>query len=173
MKSGQVNELLARRGIAGTETAGTATTAAACGGTTATLHIEPDERYGPVLTLTIEGRHVSRICPLDRQDARSLVDVFANHHLLPQDESMKQMVAHLLLKTSELYLEAGAQELTLTPVHLHPSAYHIGGADIAFRSGEPHVKARLAPHAHDRRKGLMHRPGPLRRPPDSIGARGD
>ena len=160
MRSAYVNELLARHGIAGTGTEGTDAKAAACGGTTATLHVEPDEKFGPVLTVTIAKRHFSRVCPLDRDHARSMVDAFVNHHLLANDESMKQMIVHLLVKTSELYLESGAHELTFAPVHLHPSAYHIGGVDIAFHKREPHVKPRLAPDAHDRRTIPVHRPGP-------------
>lgn len=158
LKRTEIDELLARHGIAPLAVAGTGSEAAARGGTVASIEIAPNEEGVPFLYLTIDSVRAAGRCPLDAPHAASIVHALQTRHLLPHHPSFEHLVAHLLIKLSDLYTDAGIESLTAERVRLHPSAYHIERL-TAYRGAPLHLRPRLAHDSHDQHAVFAHRHG--------------
>jgi hypothetical protein len=153
----EINELLARHGIAQPLIQGTSSRAAAEGGRIASIHVWRHEE-GAKLSLTLQGVRAEVACPLDETHALALVESFRDSKLLPGDKSFEHMLAHLLMKIAAMYAESGAATLTMERVHLHPASYSVGAVTLTREKRET-VEHRLDPDSHDRHAVFSHRHG--------------
>ena len=152
----ELDELMARHGLAPLIPGGTDASEAARGGILATVDIAPGEVA--LMRVGIEGVTATGRCPLDFVHASGIVEEFREGRLLPHDTSFQHMFAHLLMKLSELYVASGANMLSISELHLHPASYHI--EDLAIDGAGPRRLARrLEPDSHDRRAVFSHRHG--------------
>jgi hypothetical protein len=155
-KRSEIDALLAHYGIKPIGTRGTGSQEAA-GGQLATISVERAEE-GPVITVTIGGLHATGACPLDRTGALAILETLRSGHLISGDQSLEHMVANLLVKISEMYVDSDAERIIFESVHLHPTSYYIGRVQLKL-SAPLHARKRLLPDAHDRHAIFSHRHG--------------
>jgi hypothetical protein len=153
----EINELLARHGIAQPVVEGSGKRSASEGGRIASIHVWGDED-GARLSLTLQSVRFEAACPLDESHAMALVESFRESRLLPSEPSFERMLAHLLMKVSAMYFDSGAQTLTLDRVHLHAASYFVGPVTLT-RGKALHVKPRLESDSHDRHAVFAFRHG--------------
>jgi hypothetical protein len=157
VRRSEIDNLLARHGIAPLTAGGTDSQAAASGGRIANVHIAR-RGQGTIMSVTIDGVLATSACPLDLEHAKLVVQAFREHHLLPADASFEHMLADLLVKMSAAYVDGGAEELEFEAVHLHPTSYHIGRVNLQSAT-RVNATSRLAPDSHDRHAVFSHRHG--------------
>ncbi|HTU81812.1 MAG TPA: hypothetical protein VMF61_06770 [Candidatus Acidoferrales bacterium] len=158
VKRSEIDELLARHGIAPLAAEGSDSRHAAAGGVLATVEIAPDADGTPLIHVVIDSVRAGGRCPLDKAHALSIVRSFQTRHLLPRDPSFQHLFANLLLKLAELYLGADLETLLAERIRLHPTSYHIDRV-VAHRGAALHLHSRLAPDAHDKHAVFAHRHG--------------
>jgi hypothetical protein len=153
----EIETLLARHHIAPPETAGTSSKAAASGGRLASLSIERRDDSA-IMSLAIGNALAEAPAPKTLEGARAIVAKVRTEASLGHDPSFEHMLAELLLRASEMFEESEATRLDFTPLHVHPTSYHIGEVTL-FVEKPLHLRARLEPDSHDRRAVFDHRHG--------------
>jgi hypothetical protein len=98
------------------------------------------------MRIQIGDREVTVHCPVTEELAAEAIRRLQAARVVHSDASFASMFANLLIELSKLYVETGAQTLSIQRLHLHPTSYHIDGISI-----EPpralHAKPRRSPNA--------------------------
>jgi hypothetical protein len=157
LKRREIDDLLARHGIAALTSSGTDSQASARGGVVATVDIVPNDA-APFMRVSIGGIAATGHCPLDHVRAAAIVRALRKSCHMPSDASFDHMLANLLVKLSGLYVDSGAKKMSISDLHLHPTSYHIGQLSID-RATRGHLIPRLDPDSHDRHAVFAHRHG--------------
>jgi hypothetical protein len=120
-----------------------------------------DDASGRRIWLRSATHSVVRMVPLDAVGAEVLASNFRGHDHRGPSEQERRMLEHLLLRVSTFFEQSGVTEFQLD-IRLHDNAYTLIGASMS--APKPvHFKARLDPHAHDR-KGEGFHPDPVTTP---------
>ena len=90
-----------------------------------------DRQFGKFVLLGLGGIYVEtfkdfamRSCPINRYDARSMVEQLRSKKIIAPDEKSEQLLIGLLLKVSKFFAsEKSITELDLNPVILHGNTY--------------------------------------------------
>jgi hypothetical protein len=152
----QTKQLLQRYGIA-VGLGGSDSRKAARGGRVGRLSIERQDDI-EMLTIVVGEHQLKSGAPRDVDDARRIVGLMRAQRTLSEDQSFERMLAHLLLKATKLFDECGATRLEFSPLHLHPTSYHIEKV-ILLHEKPLRITPRLEPDSHDRRAVFDHRHG--------------
>ena len=155
--NGEIEQLLARHGIAPLAMRGSDSMEAARGGRAASLCIAR-EGNAEILTVTVGGKRAGGNPPHGIAEARAIVEALRSEAALPNDRSFEHMLADLLVKAAKIFEETGATKFEMSSIRLHPTSYHIGEATL-IHDKPLHVKARLESDSHDRHAVFNHRHG--------------
>jgi succinyl-CoA synthetase beta subunit len=89
-----------------------------------------DKQFGKLIMVGLGGIYVeafkdvaSRLCPISRYDARSMLLQLKSHNVIAPDSADERMLVGLLLKVSKLFEETKISELDLNPVIVHGGSY--------------------------------------------------
>ena len=115
------------------------------------------ERGGKTISLAIGQQCVLHPCPLDEAQAERAVAQLHNVGALPADTSFQKLVAHLLVKSSQLYEQENIDAFTFENVHLHPTGYEIGAARM-WRTKPLHLTPRARSTRPDFHQSFPHLP---------------
>lgn len=116
-----------------------------------------DSLLGKRIVIASNRERFERACPISEDDARQLVSELREQGVLPNHVQELQMLEHLLVRCSQLFVDEGLRRLRLAPVYIRRNDYRVGGAAMTSASHISAVK-RLDPHAHDAGAVFAHRP---------------
>ncbi len=102
----------------------------AANGTEIIIGGREDVQFGKLLLVGLGGIYVEifkdfslRICPIEKNDAISMLEELKSKQIIAKDANQEEMVAGLLLKVSKLLVENNIKELDLNPVILYENDY--------------------------------------------------
>jgi succinyl-CoA synthetase beta subunit len=89
-----------------------------------------DPQFGKMVLVGLGGIYVEafrdfamRVCPITREDARSMVQQLKSKSVVVPDEKSEKLLEELLMKTSKMFMASKASEIDLNPVILHSEGY--------------------------------------------------
>ena len=89
-----------------------------------------DPQFGKMILLGLGGIYVEafrdfaiRVCPIDMDEALSMVRQLRSRAVVAPDAARERMVAELVLKAARMYQNSDVKELDLNPVILHDGTY--------------------------------------------------
>jgi hypothetical protein len=107
-----------------------------------------DPGQGRTIVLRAGTRESRRMSPLSEDQAEAMLAEIG--HDAAHGEKERRTIAHLLVKTSQLYEETGIDRFELGLVLVHQDTFLVGNARM-WSTRKPIVPNRLAAHAHDNR----------------------
>src|SRR5579872_621096 len=108
-----------------------------------------DPYAGKQIIVSSNRKRCVQACPLSLQHAEMLVGELGDQGIFSSTPAEREMLAHLLLRCSELFVHEGLQRFYLAPVYVRPNDYRIGHASMSSGS-RISIEQRLDPHAHDK-----------------------
>lgn len=89
-----------------------------------------DQQFGKLIMMGLGGIYVetfkdvaSRVCPISRRDARSMLLQLRSHSIIAPDAAAEKRVIDLLLKASRMFENTDINELDLNPIIMHGNGY--------------------------------------------------
>ncbi|MDP9018192.1 MAG: hypothetical protein M3N19_07715 [Candidatus Eremiobacteraeota bacterium] len=98
-----------------------------------------------------------RECPISRDQAHAMVAELVQAGALPKDASFGNLVEHLILAFSTMYVDSGIDSFHFPSVHMHPTSYEIAKGQI-WRTQPLHLTPRRKHNEHVAHSGHPHVP---------------
>lgn len=112
------------------------------------IRVAGDERHGEKLIMLVAGSHqVERFCPLSEDIAEGMLQDIRSSRSIASSEHAARMLAHLLMKASEMFISSGIRDFVLW-ARVHDNGYKV--VDTAMTAERmPEIAHRLGKHGHD------------------------
>jgi hypothetical protein len=112
--------------------------------------------FGKCMAVTSGRVKWLRQCPLTEAGATQLAAELHDAGAIPGVRQERQMLQHLLVRCSRLYMDEGLEWLRLAPVYLRENGYRVGNASM-WSKAKLTARKRLDSHAHDKAALFAHR----------------
>jgi hypothetical protein len=119
-------------------------------GTNITIEGRDDEKIGRIIELRCGTHAVHRLHPLSLDQAEVMLSEFRSKRSIAGGEKAARMLAHLLVRVSEVYADETVTRLLLDPVRLHDNRYEVLDAAI-WSKRALRLNPRLDRHARDKK----------------------
>ena len=90
----------------------------------------------------VAGTHRQiRQCPISQDEAQTMVAQLTQDGALPKDTSFRNLVGHLIVAFSSMYVESGIDAFHFAAVHIHPGSYQLAKGQV-WRTQALHLAPR-------------------------------
>jgi hypothetical protein len=93
------------------------------------------------LAIVIAASRLIRECPISQSEAQSMLAELVEGGALSKDASFGNLVKHVIVAFSNMYVESGIDAFHFASVHLHPTSYEVGKGQV-WRTQPLHIKPR-------------------------------
>jgi hypothetical protein len=111
-----------------------------------------------LLAIVIGTRRQIRECPVSESEAQSMVAELLEVRALPKDASFGNLVRHLIVVFSNMYVESGIDAFNFASVHLHATSYEVGKGQV-WRTQPLHIRPRRKRNEPVFHSSFPHTPG--------------
>lgn len=122
-------------------------------GTDIAIEARDDAVLGRIVEIRGGGHVANRVVPLGEDQAEAMLAEFHAKHGIASSEARARMLAHILLRVSEIFADDAIVRMSLDPVRIAENSYDVLAAHIVARRPLM-LHRRLAKDAHDR-KGYL------------------